>query len=298
MAIPSSPTLATLVAEGFKQAGQSSPDSALTTRGQDQWMEEVKNDIFIYSAKVQKKLRSLYVVASTMCVIGKSRYALPTDYGGDLTLTILDGSHTGTATGGASDSITLAATENISEADALGKNVLITSGTGVGSLSQIITYNTTTLIAAVSPNFETAPANGSGYMIVDNYRMLKPTSISDITALTDPTASGKPIRYVITGDSDYGEFIFDFAPDEKYGLQTRYYVDLSLTDLAGTLISTLYRKWRNLWIQKIKAMALLELNDKNAELELKKYYSYIEAVVNEETSGSDLGTINMEFRSK
>lgn len=296
MAIPTNPTLATLVAEGFKQAGIMSPVSALTTRGQDQWMEEIKNDVFIKSAEVQKRLRSLYTTAVSMCVIGKSRYSLPPDYGGDLTLTILDGDETGTATGGAAGSVTLAADEGMTEAFALGKQILITSGTGVGSMSQVTAYSTTTKIAPVTPNFTTSPVSGDGYKVIDDYRMLRTTSISNISELADPTASGKPIKYAITGDADYGEVVFDFAPDKAYGMQFRYYVDTSLVDLSGTLISTLYRKWRNLWIQGIKAKALLEKHDEKAEKELNRYYTYVEAVVNDETSGNDLGTINLEVR--
>lgn len=295
MAIPTNPTLATLAAEALKKAGQTNPDAALTARAEGAWMEEVKNDIFFFSAKYNKKLRSLYASSVTMCVIGKSRYALPSDFGGDLTLTILDGNETGTAQTGASGSITLASDEGMSEAFALGKNILITSGTGVGSMSQITAYNTTTKVATVTPNFTTAP-NVSGYMVIDNYRRLDPTGDINIEALADPTASGKPIKYAHIGSSTYGEVRFDFAPDAAYGLQMRYYVDLSLTDLSSTIMSTLYRKWRNLWIQKVKASALAEVNDTNAAKEMGLYHEYLEAVIIDETGGTDLGTINLEVR--
>ena len=297
MAIPANPTLATLAAEGLKKAGQTSPDTALTTRAEGVWMEEAKNDIFFLSSKYNKKLKSLYAISVTMCTIGKSRYAMPSDFGGDLTLTILDGNETGTAQSGTVGSITLAADEGMAEAFALGKNILITSGTGVGSMSQITAYSTTTKVASVIPNFTTAPDVTSGYMVIDNYRMLIPTGDINIEALADPTSSGKPIKYSHIGSSTYGEIRLDFAPDEAYGLQMRYYVDLSLTDLSSTLMTTLYRKWRNLWIQKVKASALFELNDSEAKKEMDKYYEYVEIVINEETGGTDLGTINYEVRT-
>lgn len=287
MAIPTNPTKATLVAEGLKKAGQTNPPAALTTRAEDFWMEEIKNDLYIAAGKVQKKLKSLFVTSTLVATIGVHRYSLPSDYAGDLTLTIMDGYHTGTLQDGAAGSATLAADEDITEADIIGKYILITSGTGKSSCSQVITYSTTTKVAAVSPNFNTTPITGDTYRVIDTYTYLDPSNIIQADLIPNLTTSGKPTFYATIGDAEYGEIVFDFVPDKTYGIQLRYYVDLSLTDLSSTRLATIYRKWRNVWIQGICAKAFEELHDVRAKDELKKYYSYVETTIMDETSGQD-----------
>ena len=295
MAIPVAPTLTTLVSEALKKAGQFSPDAALTTRAKDEWMEEIKNDIFLASSKVQKKMKSLFQTSFLICTVGVHRYSLPSDYGSDLTMSILNGDTTGIAQTGAVGSITLASTDTSTETAIKGKYILITSGTGKASCSQISAYNATTFVASVSPNFTVAPVALDTYRIITDHIYLPPTDTLQIDVLRNPTTSGKPTTYATLGDQDYGEFFFDFVPDATYGIQLRYYVDLSLTDLAGTRISTLYRKWRNVFLQGVYAKALSELHDTKVKDETGKYFEYLALLIQEETSGQDLGEIQFQI---
>lgn len=293
MALPSVPTVTSLTTEALKKAIHSTPSAAQLTRAAD-FMEEVKLDIQMMAAKVQKKLRSLFTTGFLVISEGKHRYALPSDFLGDLTLTLMDGTHTGTAQTGAVGSITLAADEDISEDDALGKYAFITSGTGVSSSSQITAYSTTTKVATVTPNFATAPAASSGYLIVDRYRPFDPTNSVKLDGYASPTIKGEPNSYIVQGDKDTGEIVLYPTPDQTYGLQLRYYVDLSLVDLTDDRMSTLYRKWRNLWIQGVKAKQMESDNHRLAQSEMKRYYDYIDAVIFDETSGQDLSEINFQ----
>ncbi|MCR4287905.1 MAG: hypothetical protein NUW09_07825, partial [Deltaproteobacteria bacterium] len=267
--------------------------SAQLTTAAD-FMEEVKNDVHIKAAVVQKKLRSLFMTSFLVASEGKHRYALPTDFLGDLTLTLMDGTHTGTATGGAVGYITLAADEDITEDEALGKYALVTSGTGAASCSQITAYSTTTKVATVTPNFTTAPESGSGYMIADRYRLIRPTNSLSIDSYSTPTIKGEPHTFAMLGDKDTGEILIYPTPDDTYGLQLRYYVDLSLVDLTDDRMSTLYRKWRNLWIQGVYAKQLQSDDDNKATAEMKRYYEYIDAIIFDETSGQDLGEVQFQ----
>lgn len=294
MAVPTVPTTTTLCTEGLKKAGYSNPESTLITRATDYWLEEIKGDIQLKAATVQKKLRSLFTTSFLVLSEGKHRYALPSDFLSDLTLTLMDGTHTGTATGGAAGYIDLAADEDITEDDAVGKYGLVTSGTGVSSCSQGTAYNTTTKRFTVTPNFSTAPAASSGYMIVDRYRPLEPSNSNRLDGYTSPTIKGEPNTYIIQGDNDTGEIVLYPTPDATYGLQLRYYLDLSLVDLTDTRISTLYRKWRNVWVQGVKAKALEDMPDDRAPAEMKKYYEYLDAVILDETSGQDLSEIQFQ----
>lgn len=286
MAAPTVPTLATLVAESLKKAGQTNPDATLTTRAESLWMEEIKNDILILAGG--RKLKPLYVSATTVTVNGKNLYSCQTDYISDLTIEILDGTKRGTATGGASGSITLAKNEG----DIVSKHVLVTAGTGVGSISQITAFNISTLVATVSPNFGTAPANGSTYMIIDATYPLKEKPIWEIK---DNYSRGIPEFYYPLGDSDYGEFILDPTPyssdSHVYGLRMRYYTNLMTLDLAGTLMITLYQRWRNVWIQGVCAKALDELNDTKANRALKEYRFALQQVVARDAYGLDMSNL-------
>lgn len=295
MAIPTNPTKSTIVAEGLKKAGQTNPSAALTARAEDYWMEEIKNDIYLNAGKVQKKLKSLFVTSILVATVGVHRYSLPSDYAGDLTVTILDGDTTGTLQDGAAASATLAASETSTEADLLGKYILITSGTGISSCSQVTAYNTTTKVASVSPNFNTTPVTGDGYRIITEFNYLDPTNILQMDLISSLTISGKPTSYAAIGDAEYGEIVFDLVPDLTYGIQLRYYVDLSLTDLSATRIVTVYRKWRNVWVQGIYAKAFEELHDVRAKDELKKYYLYIETMLMDETSGQDANAMCIQI---
>jgi len=289
MAIPTAPTLSSLVTEALNKAGQSNPASALTTRAQDQWMEEIKNDIYIASVKVGGKLKSLFQTAILVTTENIHRYSLPSDYASDLTIVLLDGNTTGTLQTATASSATFASSDTSTEDDVVGRYILITAGTGKGSCSQASAYNTTTFIASVSPNFTTTPVTGDTYRIITEHTYLPPTDVLQLDMLRNITTKGKPTSYATHGDQDYGEFFFNFVPDDTYGIQLRYYVDLSLTDLTGTRISTLYRKWRNVWIQGIYAKAIADLDDDRAKKAEEIYYNYVNLLVEKETSGQDLG---------
>jgi len=287
MSAPTAPTLATLVSEALKKAGQSNPSSALTTRAQDQWMEEIKNDVLVMAGG--RKLKPLYTTSISVTVDGKGRYSNPTDYFSDMTIEILDGVNRGTATAGASGSITLGKNEG----DIVGSEILVTSGTGVGSMSQCASFNSSTLVATVSPNFTTAPTNGSTYMIIDRFYRLTEEPI--FTLDNGINLRGVPSSFYPLGDADYGEFELSPTPyntdSHVFGIRMRYYANLLTLDLAGTLISTLYQRWRNLWVNGVTAKALDELNDTRTDKAYSIYKESLSAVVYRDAYGLDMSNL-------
>lgn len=288
MASPTAPTLVSLTTEALKRATNSTPSATLLTRAAD-WMEEVKSDI----ATVFTDVKSLYKTAYLPTTIGKHRYANPSDFGSQMNLTLMYGLHIGSAQGGAVGSITLASDEDISEDFILGKYVLVTSGTGASSCSQVTAYSTSTKIATVTPNFETAPAASSGYMVVDSYYDLSQEPIWDLDKNLTPTLRGQPTHYLPIGDADDGEFILYPAPDKVYGLQMRYYADLTRLDLASATITTLYRRFRNVWIQGVYVRALEDKSDDRAMNERAKYEYMLQQMKMRERFGADLSNLQM-----
>lgn len=284
MAAPTAPTRTTLVSEALKRAGVKSPVSALTTRAEDLWMEEIKNDILVMAKG--RKLKPLFTTSVSVTVNNKSRYSNPADYFSDLSLEILDGANKGTATGGAAGSITLASSVTGVE----GYNILVTSGTGVGSMSQCTSFNTSTLVATVSPNFTTAPASGSTYTIIDTIYPLAQKPIREQRKQTGVEIDVPEVFYPV-GDADYGEFELYPVPDNGdyvFGLRMNYYANFMTLDLAGALMATLYQRWRNIWLQGVYAKALAyELDDKRAETEMLVYRQLIADMIRHDAYGID-----------
>lgn len=290
MAAPTSPDITSVTTEGLKKAGYSSPTSAQLTRAQTYWLREIKNDIFMRLRNFKPMQKTAFLPTT----IGKHRYANPSDFGSELNLTLMTGAHTGTAQAGAVGSITLASDEDISEDFILGQYILVTSGTGAGSCSQVTAYSTSTKIATVTPNFETAPAASSGYMVVDYYTNLKQKPVWELDENSTPTVRGVPTHYLPIGDSDDGEFILYPPPDKVYGLQMRYYADVMNLDLASTLMTSLYQRWENIWIQGVFVKALQDMDDSRYQFERQVYLGLMNDLVMREQYGVDLSNLTIK----
>lgn len=283
MAAPTAPTLTTLVTEALKKTGDSSPTAADISRASDYWMEEIKNDIWT----VAKKLKSLQTTAIAIANKGQSKYSNPTDYSSDLSMQLLDGTITGTAQAGSATTITLAANDTSEENDIVGREILITAGTGAGSIGQATAYNSTTKVATVSPAFDTAPGLGSTYLVITSTYMVQQGNLWDLDRQVYPMSKERPTYYHPIGDADYGEFIFNSAPDKTYGIKFRYYANLLTLDLDGTLMSTLYQRWRNVFINGIVAKRWAEDSDNRFQQQEQVFRGSMMALVNREQYGAE-----------
>lgn len=270
MPIPSAPTLAEIVSEGLNKGGESSPKSALTSRATNQWINEIKNDMWA----IGKKPKILHVTAYGIFNQGQSKYSNPSDFSSDLSLTILDGNVRGTATGGSAATITLAA-DDISSTDIIGKEIVILSGTGQASWSQIVSYNTTTKLASVTPNFTTAPASGSGYLIVDREYPVQSVPVFQRDAVPRVPYNGIADQFFPIGDEDYGEFILNKAPDKVYPARLRYYANIMRVDTDSQLFSTVLQQWRNVFTAGIEFKQLDDNDDDEATKAEARYNRYL-----------------------
>lgn len=295
MAIPTAPTLTSLVAAGLDDAGISSPTPTQTTRG-ERFVEEVKADI----VAVERRLTSLQTTSVLVTTNGQNRYALPTDFLSDLSMTRLDGSVTGTAQTGAIGSVTLEATDD-SDQDNLGLDILIYEGTGKGSMSQITAYNSTTKVATVTPDFTTAPDSTSKYMKIDLMKFMEEVPRWEYDRNVTNPSQDAPTHFVPIGDADDGEIIIWPTPYRSsavpWGLQLRYYADLMELDLTSTLLATLYKKWRNVWTLGITAKQFKFDDDDRQITATNKYNFEIQQMVAREKYGYDMTNLNMQVRN-
>jgi len=175
----------------------------------------------------------------------------------------------------------------------VGRNIAITSGTGSGESSQITAYDSTTKVVTIAPAITSTPDSTSVYLIVDQEFPLQQHPIWFHDEITQPNITGTPISIYTVGDADTGEYILSPVPDGVYTyvLQIRYYQDLTLLDLASSLMSVLYRKYRSVFIQGIYAKALQEMNDDRASQEIQVYTVRLRNLVGREEYGSDVKTM-------
>lgn len=263
-------------------AGESAPSTSELSRA-NIWFEEIKNDIW----RKEKKLKSLQATCYAIFQPGQSRYAYPSSFSSDLSLTILDGSITGTAQAGSSSSITLASTDTNQSSDLIGREIIVTGGVGVGSFSQITAYNSTTKVATVTPDFATAPDSTSTYLVKDSEYDVEAKPLSDFKQY-QMTGNQRPRYYFPIGDEDAGEFIFNTPPDKVYGGRIRYYANIMTVDTDSTLFSNLLMKWRNIWMQGIIYRKFRDANDDRSNDEFSKYRGELQSLITREKYGTDM----------
>ena len=271
MAVPTAPTATSICTEALKRASVTFPTTTQLTRAAG-WLEEIKRDI----SRNKRYLKSLFSTTYGIATIGKSKYGLPTSYAGNLSITLLDGVNIGTAQAGASNTVTLASGEDITDDFIIGKHILITSGTGVNSYSQCTAYNETTKVATVADTWATNPASGSGYMVVDiTYPLGDPIPIGDIDNAVYATSKARPLVYAILGNSTVGDIYLYPAPDKAYGIEYRYYLNLQTLDLTGTLMGTLYQDYFDVFTQGVMAKQFQEDDDGRAKNEFAIYWKMV-----------------------
>lgn len=283
MSIPSNPTLTELVTRGLKDSGSYSPSATEISDASTYWIEEIKNDIWLNA----KRMKSLQAIAHGVLVKGQSRYSYPSDFSSNLVMTLLSGTDTGIAQAGGSGSITLASNFSSGQNNIIGLYILIISGTGVASCSQIVTYDDLTKVATVAPNFKTAPGVGSGYLIITSEKDLDQKPVDQMKLFSSINLSA-PTCYFPIGDEDYGEFILNAPPDKVYGVRLKYYANLMKLDIDSLHMSNLYLQWRIPFIEGIKLRNWSKRDDTNSDNQRMLYMKIIRDLIMKETYGHDM----------
>jgi len=286
-------TITSIITEAFKKAGINSPSTDLMTRAQVQWLEEIRTDLW----KRVKKAKFLQARSVTLLVNGLAKYQNPSDFESDLTLEYATGSRYGTAQAGTLGTVTLATTENAQQADLIGKEIVLLSGSASGQISYIIGYDSTTKVATVSPSFTVAPSTDS-YLIIDQYKPLEEKPLWEQQNLPNQTGQGTPDRFFPVGNATDGEFILwpvPYRTDSQPAIVLhRYYADISEIDTTGTLFATLLAKWRNLWLLGLKWKALDDADDDKEPAAQKAYLKELQEITRA-NYGNDLMNVQTKL---
>ncbi len=291
MALPTDPSLTTLTTEAWKACGVDSPSSAQLTRAQDEWLQEVLNDIWLKAFQNgDTRLRTLQETLIDVSVDGQGYLDLAVGFDEEVKVTVLKATHTGTATGGAASTITLAADEDITAANAEGKYILITSGTGVDGYRQITDYNATTMVATVDSAWATQPVSGSKYAIIDSVKELDEVNITEMDGY-QPKGKGVPSEF-----AKYDrKLIFDCAFDAStYGIQIRYFLNPHEIDLTSTRFTAIMQNWQSVLKQGLIWKCMRYLDDARQYQEKKDYDTAVAALLIKELPyGGELSQISL-----
>lgn len=275
MALAVAPTVANLVAEAFLLAGARNPPTTLTDRATTRWMQEIAADLHTVSGT----FRELETDQVTVTTEGNARYDVPTDFSEVLDLTLLDGSddERATAQAGTVNSITLAADDGASEtAGRIGKEVLLTGGTGVGQIRTITAFNTTTKVATVDQGWTTAPNSTTTYLIVSRYLQLGlDPMVLGIGRSLRQTLRGRP-QVATVLDRQY--YVLPVPDLSTYGLRLRYYLDLLLVDLDSARYLRLIRQWENVWMAGLISKIHQNYDDNRYPTSRQEYVAVLQAL--------------------
>ena len=291
MSISTPPILASLVLESLKRSGYSNPSADLQARATERWIEEIKAELW---AKA-RQLKSLQSKAVTVLTKGVAQYSNPSDYASDMTIVFASGGTYGTAQNGSTSSVTLASSYAGVESDVIGREIVITAGTGVGGIATVSAYVPGTKVATVTPSFTTAPTTGSSYMILDDYRPLREAPVWDYAPVQTGQTKGYPDSFFPLGDPTNGKIILNPTPfrndSQPMILIHRYQADLTEVDAVAPLMLTLYQKWQQLWITGIRWKALQNDDDDRAPAAFQEYQKSLRDIMNAEVYGNTINEL-------
>jgi hypothetical protein len=271
MSTPTAPTAALLVTEAWKQCGVESPTTDQVTRGTTYFLEQILDDIWNTSVQTgNTRLKTLEETLVAISVKGTIAYDLAADFDEELNVTILDGDRRGTAQAGGATSITLASDESITLSDILGKQILVTGGTGSGGYRQVVDYDTTTKVATVDSAWAVNPAVSSTYLIVSKRFLIPEMGIGEIREY-QPLSAARPMAFM----KMKRQLIFDRPFDiSTYGILIDYFVNIHQVDRtegSTTLFTRMLTNWRTCLLEGLEFKILEYLDDNRQQTKLQMY---------------------------
>lgn len=256
MALLIAPSGLTLIQEGMKRALGRAASSGEQARALDQWLPEIKNDIWLDDGGSHKLLEADVLLLLTE---GTHIYNLASDFEAPKSFSILDGDVRDTAQSGTATKIRLAATDSSESAGRVGKEIVTIAGTGSGQKRQIIAFDTTTKDATLDTALSTIVNSTTEYLIVSEYHPFHIVDPDTFIKITDRTDRDRPESGMIWNDQLYVQKV----PDKTYPLWYQYWVNVLKVDLADTNTThqQILANWRSLFVEGIFMKTLQNEDD-------------------------------------
>jgi len=248
MAAPSAPTQASLIREALNESNSIEKYA----RARDEWFPQILRDV-----ASRRDWKALEATAVILLTENKVTASLPSDYSRWIRFVLYYG-HDGLMQTGSVSSFTLAADEDVTEADAEGRYIITTSGTGASQYRVISSYNDSTKVGSPDSNFTTGVAASTGYVIGTTQREL------GLAFWEDRELNNKP--GIPDSWSEFNkEIVFNCPPDDTgmAGLLD-YYIDIDLLDLSSAEMTDIYYRWRLILHWGLCYRAWLERGDGRA----------------------------------
>lgn len=271
MSVPTDPTVTQIKTDAYTKAGIGDPSSTQLTDA-DRLIQEVFNEIWLAAFRDgNTRLKSLETEMMDISVLGTRSVALPEDFDEEISVSIYDGTHRGTAQTGSSTTITLASDEDATESDVEGKQIVITGGTGENSYGRCIDYDETTKVATVASWSSTAPALSSTYLIVNRTQYLDEENVREFDEDGSAPSTGLPSAFAKFNQ----QLIFDRPFDlSTYGIFVRYFMHLhqvNLTEGNSERIVRILRNWRYVITDGL-AYKIMQIEDNDKYIPTKKSF--------------------------
>ena len=257
----------------MKRALGRAASSGEQARALDEWLPEIKNDIWLDEGGSHELLE-----ADTLLLLteGTHIYTLASDFDTPKSFSVLDGDIRETAQAGTANTITLVSTDSSESAGRVGKEIITISGTGSDQKKQITDFNTTTKVATVDSNWSVIPDSTTGYLLVSEYQPFSLVDINTFAKITDRTERDRPSSGMIWNNKLYVQKV----PDKTYVLWYQYWVNILKVDIADTNVThqQIYANWRSLFDQGIFFKTLQNEDDVRADNQYLVYQNMVSKI--------------------
>lgn len=252
MAVPSNPTVSSIVQDALRTVLTATPTSGQETEITNNAFQTIKTEIWSACTHDELLKTSLYIILP----IGSGQVDTPAEFSSEVSLDVYVGpeSWAFTAAAASSGTITMPSTFSADVSSIRGRYVFTTGGTGSGQYRQITTYDDTTKVASITPNWTVTPDATTtafiGYSRNQLVRQDRPIMLGQ----------GQPRCYRMVGssplNSDLPAIEIMPVPDHaRYALILTYIPNLTRLDETATVFVKHLRERRSLWFQGLVAYA-------------------------------------------
>lgn len=274
MAIPSDPSVTTIIADALRHAGIYNPSTPQVTEMTSGGFQTVKTEL--WAASTRDKLIETSVMV--LLPIGSGQIDTPADFDHEVTLDVFGcaESMAFTATAGATSTITAPTTFSADISSIRGIYIFTTGGTGSGQYRQITAYNDSTKVLTVTPAWTVNPnATTTAFVGHLRRRLVMDDPGRWAWSIRYPN-QGFPMRYRMIGTSplntDTPAIEISPVPDTaNYALLLSYGPNLTRLDETGALFVKHLRERRTFWIQGLVAQAMRRYDEARYPVEEGKW---------------------------
>lgn len=251
MAVPTDPTVTSIVTDALRHSGLFNPTAGQVSELALNGFQTVKTEIWGACANDDLIKTTVPIILSQ----GNGQVDTPADFSSAVTLDVYTCSDAMafTATDGAAGSITAPSTFSSDVSAIRGFYVFTTGGTGLGQYRQITNYNDTTKVITVSPNWTVNPAAATTAFVGQLRKRLIQDDPEGLAYAAPYPNQGYPTRYRVVGSSPLNTDmpaieIYPVPDTANYALLLTYIPNLTRLDETGTLFVKHLRERRFLWI--------------------------------------------------